>query len=97
MDKPKYTEPFSHPRWKDIPHPRIIGEEEITPEEEEKSRRFLEECIQRNMKLREELLLTQYNYNLLNARQYLDNSIRSQFMKLKWTLKNIFRCCLFML
>ena len=54
MDKPKYTEPFSHPRWKDIPHPRIIGEEEITPEEEEKSRRFLEECIQRNMKLREE-------------------------------------------
>lgn len=31
----------------------------------------------------QELLLTQYNYNLLNARQYLDNSIRSQFMKLK--------------
>lgn len=41
MDKTKYTEPFSHPRWKDIPHPRIIGEEEITPEEEEKSKKTL--------------------------------------------------------
>ena len=50
MDKPKYTEPFSHPRWKDIPHPRVIGEVEFTPEEKEKSRKFLEECIQRYMK-----------------------------------------------
>ena len=54
MDKPKYTELFSHPRWKDIPHPRVIGEVEFTPEEKEKSGKFLEECIQRSMKLKEE-------------------------------------------
>lgn len=54
MDEPKYTEPFSHPRWKDIPHPRVIGEVEFTPEEKEKSRKFLEECIKRDMKLKEE-------------------------------------------
>ena len=38
---------FSHPRWNDIPKPRVIGCVECTPEEKEESRKRFREHLRK--------------------------------------------------
>lgn len=49
MDKDK-KEPFSAPRWSDIPVPTVTGHVTFSEEERNESRKKLEELIERDKK-----------------------------------------------
>lgn len=36
----KYSEPFSHPRWNQIPAVRVVGSREITEEEKRRAEEY---------------------------------------------------------
>lgn len=38
----KYSEPFSHPRWKDVPWGETIGYRDIPEEERKNIKKYLE-------------------------------------------------------
>lgn len=38
--KEKY-DPFSHPRWKEVPAVEVVGESEVNAEEEQQAERYL--------------------------------------------------------
>ena len=48
----KKYEPFSHPRWNDIPKAYVTGYKPLTKKEKERARIELEELIERDIKWR---------------------------------------------
>ena len=51
----KYDKPFSHPRWKQIPAVRVIGDCEVTEEDLKKVEEYKKQYFARQKELKEKL------------------------------------------